>query len=482
MAAHRCRPASLSARKIAFLAAAAAAIILIVLIKKNCPLLVEAAAESSRPLPATAARGANMPPTYGEFAAAFGRVKEEASANLARAKLFVARQLDILRHNQAFAANQSGYFLKANEFMDWTAKELRDYFDSELSAESAGPAPINLPDDEAEGGAAAPDDDELEPSKSPYNFELLLGQFKPMANFMLTQFAPPAVDLPWPREWLERKAREQRSREKATGAANPLEQLLANFNGADKSKAPAEARFELDWRKTGCVPKMKQQGECNACYAFASMDLMEFFHCRQSKRLTEFSVQYLIDCGKLPAAAGGSQGLLNGCKGGKLTAVGEFIRRRGLLPAAKLAYVARELSDTSEKSTCARQEHSPPAAESRPTLKAWHVFRDPKVWFKWALRSPLIVGINVPLDFLAYGGGVHDGATCAEGLVHAMLLVGAGRDEAGKPFWLLKNSYGPEWGESGYFRLSRSAPQKCFNLAVVGRASFAQAAAARAPH
>lgn len=71
--------------------------------------------------------------------------------------------------------------------------------------------------------------------------------------------------------------------------------------------------------------------------------------------------------------------------------------------------------------------------------------------------GPLYVTFYVSSDFYSYRSGVYTDSYryCnTQYANHAVLLVGYGTQN-GVDYWLLKNSWGTNWGEGGYFKLQR---------------------------
>lgn len=235
-----------------------------------------------------------------------------------------------------------------------------------------------------------------------------------------------------------------------------------------ESKPVVEAEetihYKIDWRKVGCISRPKSQGSCNACYAFSVLSLMEYFYCREHRELTDFSAQFVVDCGHYAG--------LKGCQSSKVLGVGMFIKEFGIELNSHYPYTQMEgqcpIENPQDRAT---------SGYLRPTITAWQKLENIADWYSWLRKSPLLVGINMPADFMGYSGSIHDGLNCVPDMTHVMLLVGSGI-QGGREFWLLKNSFSEAWGEEGYFRLSKDAPLKCFKSAVVVRASFRDSKAA----
>ena len=68
-------------------------------------------------------------------------------------------------------------------------------------------------------------------------------------------------------------------------------------------------------------------------------------------------------------------------------------------------------------------------------------------------KGPLIVGVAANTAWQNYNGGVFSASQCDDRTDHAVLLVGYGKED-GRDYWIIKNSWGQDWGEGGYIRLS----------------------------
>ena len=76
---------------------------------------------------------------------------------------------------------------------------------------------------------------------------------------------------------------------------------------------------------------------------------------------------------------------------------------------------------------------------------------------KAVTKGPVSVAIEADqAAFQLYNGGVIS-KNCGTKLDHGVLVVGFGTDSTLGDYWKLKNSWGGSWGESGFFRIARSA-------------------------
>lgn len=80
--------------------------------------------------------------------------------------------------------------------------------------------------------------------------------------------------------------------------------------------------------------------------------------------------------------------------------------------------------------------------------------------------GPVIAGMHMSLDLKMYKGGIYD-EPCKDpnGIAHnifrnhMVLIVGYGSERVNNKnvdYWIVKNSYGHNWGDSGYFKIARN--------------------------
>ncbi|XP_040971731.1 senescence-specific cysteine protease SAG12 [Gossypium hirsutum] len=130
----------------------------------------------------------------------------------------------------------------------------------------------------------------------------------------------------------------------------------------------------------------------------------------------------------------------------------EYIgRNQGLAKESKYPYTGKDGKCSRRKETfraaqITGYEDAPPDNEEY-LLKA-------------ASQQPVAVALDSSgYGFQFYSGGVY-GGPCRTELNHDVTVVGYGTSEDGIKYWLVKNSWGKSWGESGYMRIKRDVHSK----------------------
>nr|CAB3449970.1 unnamed protein product [Digitaria exilis] len=193
---------------------------------------------------------------------------------------------------------------------------------------------------------------------------------------------------------------------------------------------------EVDWRQSGAVTGVKNQGGCGCCWAFSAVGAVEGINAITTGQLVSLSEQQLLDCD-----TNGN----NGCNGGNMDRAFNYIINDagGLATEDSYPY-------TGTQGTC--QLSGQPAV----TINGYQGVPngDEDALAAAVANQPVSVGVDGS-TFQSYGGGVFPGEGCGTDITHAVTAVGYGVDQDGTQYWLLKNSWGTTWGEAGYMRLER---------------------------
>ena len=198
-----------------------------------------------------------------------------------------------------------------------------------------------------------------------------------------------------------------------------------------------------DWRTQGVVTEVKDQGNCGSCWTFSTTGCLESHWALKTKQTPPIlSEQQLVDC------AGDFNNF--GCNGGLPAQAFEYIRYAGGLDSE--SSYPYEGQDGSCRFSASGVSASVPGGSVNITA-----YDEQGILEAVGLAGPVSIAFEVTDDFQAYAGGVFVDTTCnqdPEHVNHAVLIVGYG-NENGQDYWIVKNSWGPSWGEEGYFRIIR---------------------------
>eukprot|EP00047_Mylnosiga_fluctuans_P001529 m.220761 g.220761 ORF g.220761 m.220761 type:complete len:360 (-) comp10445_c0_seq1:44-1123(-) len=228
-----------------------------------------------------------------------------------------------------------------------------------------------------------------------------------------------------------------------------LEEVAAPVFHTPVSDLPAS----VDWRTKGVVTPIKNQGQCGSCWAFATTETLESHAALTTNPPTQIilSPQQLVNCVPNPKHCGGT----GGCSGATPEVGYTYLASCGGQTTEKLyPYTARDGACKFDKTT------TPPAVAISGYVK---IDENNYTAVMNAIANIGPIAISVEADtWFSYSSGILPASGCNlqdTDIDHNVQLVGYGT-EGGKDYWIVRNSWGATWGESGYIRLARSSDGK----------------------
>jgi len=230
------------------------------------------------------------------------------------------------------------------------------------------------------------------------------------------------------------------------------------LSGTRGSAARDSLPESWDWRNVdgvNYVSDVRNQGGCGSCYAFSSMGMLESrvnILTKNTKRYT-FSTQDVVSCSPLS----------QGCEGGfPFLIAGRYGKDFGVVEEGCNPYNGTDGSCSTRD--CLRHY----TASYNYVGGYYGACNEYEMKKALVENGPLSVSFEVYDDFMLYKRGVYHHTRLLTSSAfqpfqltnHAVLLVGYGHDsKVGEDYWIIKNSWGTEWGENGYFRIRRGVDE-----------------------
>ena len=211
----------------------------------------------------------------------------------------------------------------------------------------------------------------------------------------------------------------------------------------------------VNWTAAGVVTEVKNQFSCGSCWAFSTTGAIESMHAIKTGELVSLSEENLIDC-SFKYGNGGCMG------GWPSYAMNYVAANKGIDTEASYPLTSVFMLQCIMADTCpCRFNRSAVGA----TISGYNQIisgNETDLQYAIAFIGPISVCIDTTPSFQFYSSGVFSDTNCSSTLLdHAVLAVGYGTTVNGTDYYIVKNSWGENWGMNGYVLMARNKRNMC---------------------
>lgn len=219
---------------------------------------------------------------------------------------------------------------------------------------------------------------------------------------------------------------------------------LTDYNNISKTfiKSNNCIYKKKDWRKLNAVTPVKNQGSCGSCWSFSTVGNIETQYYLANNILVSLSAQELVSCDNMS----------NGCDGGSVIHAYEWLmsNRNGYIETnVDYPYISEDgnnytciINNTKTNIQICNYQ----IIDSNETDMEKYVYE----------YGPISVYIDSS-SWQSYEQGILTNCTSVQ-LNHAAVIIGFDNTN-NPPYWIIKNSWGTDWGENGYIRIEKGTNQ-----------------------
>jgi len=217
---------------------------------------------------------------------------------------------------------------------------------------------------------------------------------------------------------------------------------------------------EKIWSNLAMAQHVKNQADCGSCWAIAAATTLEGHVEIFSGKPRTVSAQEIVMCTPNPRHCGGD----GGCKGATAELAMDWVLKHGVAEEYQVPYTGHDGNCPGQTAALDMAQLFASTDDSAPTQSAGNGFGMtgwetlPKNQYEplaRAIAEKGPVAVSVAADqWFQYESGIFNGCPKDAVIDHAVVAIGYG-EESGHKYWVIQNSWGREWGESGHIRLER---------------------------